>query len=84
MTEPQDNLNQPVESQEKPGNRSTGSLILFLVFAIPMPICVFIYHFVLWFLEQTAITSGSLEILAIAGPVGLLAQAVILSGIVAA
>jgi hypothetical protein len=84
MTASQNNLNQPVELQEEPQNRSTGALILFLVIAIPMPICMFIYHFIVWSLEQTAITSGSLENLAIAGPVGLLAQAVLLSGIVAA
>ncbi|MDX1379032.1 MAG: S8 family serine peptidase, partial [Anaerolineales bacterium] len=84
MNETQDDLNHPLESPEEPGNRSTGALILFLVLAVPMPICMFIYHFVLWSMEQTAITSGSLENLAIAGSVGLLAQAVLVSGIVAA
>ncbi len=84
MNEIQDDLNQPVELQEEPGNRSTGALILFLVFAIPMPICMFIYHFIVWSFEQTAITSGSLASLAWAGPIGLALQAFFMSGIVAA
>ncbi|HAV78731.1 MAG TPA: peptidase S8 [Anaerolineae bacterium] len=82
MNETNDNLNQPIQSKEEPTNRSTGTLILFLFIAVPMPICMFIYHFILWSFEQTAITSGSLANLAIAGPIGLLIQAVLMTGII--
>ena len=72
------------QSMEAPKNRSTGALILFLVFAIPMPICMFFYHFILWSTEQAAITSGSLANLAWAGPIGLAVQAFVMTGIIAA
>jgi MFS family permease len=48
-----------------------------------MPICLFIYHVVLWDREQQAILSGSLANLAWAGLIGLAAQAVLLSGVIA-
>ena len=83
MNELKDDLNQPFDTPEEPKNRSTGALILFLVFAIPMPVCMFIYHFILWSTEQTAIASGSLESLAWAGPVGLAIQAFVMTGIIA-
>ena len=41
MTEMQNDLIQSVPPQSKPKNRSTGALILFLVFAIPMNIIFF-------------------------------------------
>jgi subtilisin family serine protease len=82
MTELQPNLiNQP---QAEPKKRSTGALVLFLVMALPMPICMFIYHFVLWSMEQTAIASGSLAYLKWAGVFGLAAQAFVMTGVVAA
>ena len=81
MMETQSELNR---SMEVPKNRSTGALILFLVFAIPMPICMFVYHFILWSTEQAAITSGSLANLAWAGPIGLAMQAFVMTGIIAA
>ncbi len=84
MNELQENLNQSVQSQQEPRNRTAGALILFVVFAVPMPICVFVYHFTLWFMEQFALSSGSLAGLAWAGPVGLMAQAVLMSGTVGA
>lgn len=68
----------------EPRNRSTGALILFLLFAVPMPICLLIYHFILWSTEQTAIVSGSQANLAWAGLIGLAAQGVVMTGIVAA
>ena len=43
----------------EPQNRSTGALVLFLFFALPMPLCLFIYHFIVWSTEQSAITSLS-------------------------
>ncbi len=73
--------NQP---QGEPKNRSTGALILFLVFAIPAPICMWMYHFALWSTEQTALASGSFANLAWAGPIGLAVQAFVMTGIIAA
>lgn len=73
--------NQP---QEEPKNRSVGALVLFLVMALLMPVCMFVYHFVLWSMEQTAIASGSLANLAWAGPIGLAAQALVMTGVIAA
>ena len=58
----------------EPRNRSTGALVLFLLFAVPMPICLLIYHFILWSTEQTAIASASQANLAWAGLIGLAAQ----------
>ncbi|HMD82996.1 MAG TPA: hypothetical protein VKE92_16880, partial [Anaerolineales bacterium] len=68
----------------EPKNRSAGALVLFLLLAIPMPFCLLIYHFILWSTEQSAIASGSLANLAWAGLIGLAAQTVILTGIIAA
>ena len=64
--------------------RSTGQLILFLFFVLPMPLCLFIYHFIVWSTEQSAITSLSIKNLAWAGMIGLAAQAVLMTGITAA
>ena len=78
MTETLDNT--PIlEQTPKPTNRSGGALALFLLFVLPMPFCLFIYHFVLWSFEQTAITSLSLRELSWAGPIGLLVQGIFLS-----
>src|SRR6266508_2832521 len=67
----------------EPRNRSTGALILFLLFAVPMPICLLIYHFILWSTEQTAIASASQANLAWAGFIGLAAQGIVMTGIIA-
>ena len=67
-----------------PENGSFGALVVFFIFAIPMPICMFIYHIVLWSTEQTAIASGSFANLEWAGSIGLAVQAVLMSGIIAA
>src|SRR6266508_2017654 len=64
----------------EPRNRFTGALILFLLLALPMPICLIVYHFVLWSMEQTAIASGSFAYLAWAGLIGLAAQGIIMTG----
>ncbi|MBC7877254.1 MAG: S8 family serine peptidase [Anaerolineales bacterium] len=68
----------------EPQNRSTNALVLFLLFVLPMPFCLFIYHFIVWSTEQTAITSLSLKSVAWAGPIGLLVQAIVMTGITAA
>lgn len=77
-------IDQPIPTipEHAPTNRSTGALVLFLLFAIFMPICSFIYHFTLWSMEQSAIASGSLSSLAWFGLIGLATQAVLLSGII--
>jgi subtilisin family serine protease len=71
-------------SVPEPGNRSAGALVLFLLLALPMPICLLIYHLILWSTEQTAIASGSQAQLAWAGLIGLAAQGVIMAGMIAA
>lgn len=68
--------NTPIVS---PRNRSTAALVLFLFFALPLPLCLFIYHFILWTMEQSAIVSLSSKNLAWAGPIGLAAQGFVLS-----
>lgn len=59
-------------------HRSGGALALFLIFALPMPLCLFIYHLVIWVMEQSAIVSLSVKNLAWAGTIGLAAQAVLM------
>src|ERR1043165_4354808 len=76
-------MNTPMATPE-PRNRSTGALILFLLFAVPIPICLLIYHFILWSTEQTAIADASEANLAWAGLIGVAAQALIMTGISAA
>ena len=73
--------NEVGQTMGEPKNRSAGALILFLLLAIPMPVCLFLYHISLWFLEQLAISSGSLDYLASAGMIGLAAQAVLMTGV---
>jgi subtilisin family serine protease len=67
----------------QPKNRSIGALILFLFFILPMPLCLFIYHYLLWSTEQDAIISLAYKNLAWAGMIGLAVQAVLLTGITA-
>ena len=73
----------PIASSE-PGNRSTGALIFFLLFALSVPVCLLVYHLVLWSTEQTAIMSGSQAYLEWAGLIGLAAQGAVMTGIAAA
>src|SRR3989304_8243908 len=84
MSEVQFNLNESIPLSPEPRNRSTGALILFVVVALLMAISLLAYHFVLWFMEQMAIASGSAANLAWAGPIGLALQGILLTGIVAA
>jgi subtilisin family serine protease len=68
-------------SLPEPRNRSAGALVLFLLLALLMPVCLLVYHLVLWSTEQTAIASGSQAQLEWAGLVGLAVQGIILTGI---
>jgi subtilisin family serine protease len=70
-------------SLPEPRNRSAGVVVLFLLLALLMPICLLIYHLVLWTTEQTAIASGSQAQLQWAGVIGLAVQGITLSGIIA-
>ncbi len=74
----------PLEEIAEPQNRSTGALILFLFIALPMPLCLFIYHFIVWSTEQSAIISLSAKDFAWAGVIGLAVQAVLMTGLFAA
>jgi hypothetical protein len=69
------------EVTPQPGHRGTNALVLFLFFALPMPFCLFLYHLVLWFVEQIAITSLSAKSIAWAGPIGLLVQGILITAI---
>ncbi len=71
------------ESIPQPQNRSTGALVIFLIFLLPMPLCLLTYHFVVWSMEQSAIMSLSAKNLAWAGLIGLAVQAVVMTGIMA-
>jgi hypothetical protein len=44
-----------------------------------MPLCLFVYHFIIWTIEQTAITSLSFANLAWGGVIGLAAQALVMT-----
>jgi hypothetical protein len=67
----------------EPRNRTTGALVLFLLFALPMPACLLLYHFFVWSMEQSAIISLSLSSLAWFGPIGLAVQALFMTGLCA-
>jgi hypothetical protein len=68
----------------EPQKRSLGALLLFVFFALLVPPGLFLYHFVLWFMEQMALASGSLAGLKWAGLGGLAVQAVAATGVSAA
>jgi len=61
--------------------RSTSALVIFLILLLPMPLCLLIYHFMLWSTEQSAVMSLSVKQLAWAGPIGLAVQAVVMTGV---
>src|SRR6266508_4100661 len=71
-------MNTPITEPE-PKNRTTGALILFLLFALPAPLCLLIYHYIVWYTEQSALTSLSLSQFAWAGPIGVAVQGFIMS-----
>lgn len=76
-------MSETIESTpvDQPKHKSTAALVIFLLFVLPMPLCLFIYHFVLWIMEQSAIASLSLKAWAWAGPIGLAVQTVVMAGI---
>jgi len=65
-------------------HRSTGALWVFVLFVVPAPLCLLVYHFVLWTTEQSAIISLSTKNLAWAGPIGLAAQGLLMTTITVA
>ncbi|MCQ3938917.1 MAG: peptidase S8 [Chloroflexi bacterium] len=69
-------MNEPIYETK---NRSGGALALFLLIALLMPVCLLVYHFVLWYSEQFALVSLSLGFFAWVGPLGLAAQAAAVS-----
>jgi subtilisin family serine protease len=69
------------DAPPEPQNRSAGVVVLFVVLALLMPICLLIYHFTVWYLEQTAIASGSFEYLERSGLIALAIQAIVLTGV---
>ncbi len=72
-----ENLNPVPVVETKP--HSGGALALFLIVALPAPFCAFIYHFIVWSMEQSAIVSLSAKNFAWAGVAGLALQAVLSS-----
>jgi subtilisin family serine protease len=71
----------PSNVSPEPRNRSAGALVLFLLLALLMPVCLLVYHLIVWSTEQTAIVSGSQAQLEWAGLIGLAVQGVIMTGI---
>jgi hypothetical protein len=67
----------------EPRNRSAGAVVLFLLLALLMPVCLLVYHLVLWSTEQAAIASGSQAQLEWAGLVGLAVQGIVMTGLAA-
>ena len=65
----------------EPRNRSSGALVLFLLIALSMPICLLVYHLILWSAQQTAIASGSQAQFEWAGLLGMAAQGIVMMGI---
>ncbi|MFN8401502.1 MAG: S8 family serine peptidase [Anaerolineales bacterium] len=59
--------------------RSNGALAFFLIVLLPLPFCLFIYNFIVWSTEQSAIASSSLAQLAWAGVIGLGVQIFLMS-----
>jgi subtilisin family serine protease len=79
MDESRIDQNDPAVTPLQPRTRSTGAIILFLLLALLTPVCLLVYHLILWTLEQQAIASASTAQLAWAGLIGLAVQGVILS-----
>lgn len=63
-------------------SRSTLATVLFLLFAPTLFCGTLAWHFVLWFMEQMALATGSAAMLAQAGLAGLAIQAVSLSFVI--
>ena len=73
-------MDTPIASPE-PRNRSTGALILFLLLALSMPICLLIYHYVLWLRSRPPLPLGVWRSLPGRDLIGLAVQGVIMTGI---
>ena len=71
-------------SLPEPQNRSSGALVLFLLIALLMPVCLLVYHLILWSTEQAAIASGSQAQLEWAGLIGLAVQGIITTVLIGA
>ncbi len=72
-----------MESESQP-TRSTGAVWAFVLLIFPMPLCLLIYHFIVWTMEQSAIMSLSAKQMEWSGLAGLAIQAVIMSAFTAA
>jgi subtilisin family serine protease len=68
-------------STSEPQNRNANALVIFLLFVLPMPFCLFVYHVVLWFAEQIALSWLSGKAIAWAGPIGLALQGIVIAGL---
>jgi subtilisin family serine protease len=62
----------------QPQNHSTGAMWAFVLLFLPMPLCLLVYHFIVWNMEQSAIISLSIKQLAQSGLIGLAIQAVVM------
>jgi subtilisin family serine protease len=67
----------------KPANRSSGALIVFVLLGLLVPVCLLVYHLILWSMQQSAMISGSQAQLEWAGLIGLAVQGAVLTGLVA-
>ncbi|MFT3892013.1 MAG: hypothetical protein QM730_10295 [Anaerolineales bacterium] len=78
MEETQVTAGQVASLPAQPKNCSTAALIFFVLFALLTPLCTLTYHFVLWYLGQMAIASGSFGNLKWGIPAGLAVQGIVL------
>ncbi|PWH13916.1 MAG: peptidase S8 [Anaerolineae bacterium] len=69
-------------SENIPSSRSKLATILFVLLAPTLFCGTLAYQFFLWFLEQIALATGSLSVLAQAGGVGMVIQAVTVSFVI--
>ncbi len=60
-------------------NRSSGAAWAFVLLFFPMPLCLLMYHFVLWTMEQSAVISLNAKQMEWSGLIGLALQAVLMS-----
>lgn len=73
-----------MEFQSPPNNRSSGAVWAFVLLILPMPLCLLVYHFIVWTMEQSAIMSLSAKQMEWSGLAGLAIQAVVMSAFTAA
>jgi subtilisin family serine protease len=72
-----------MESEHKT-TRSSGAVWAFVLLILPMPLCLLVYHFIVWTMEQSAIMSLSAKQMEWSGLAGLAIQAVVMSALTAA